>query len=194
MPIRSKADQEGEAMNKVKPIKDKDILNEIVDNLRKENPRDCLLFLFGFCCGPRISEMLGLRVIDVKNKDVVKIKATKNNRNLEVPIPKILKKELKVYCKDKEIYEYLFESRQGGHISRQRASQIAKKIAEQYELEEFNTHSLRKTFAHMLYEKTKDIALVQMALGHQSPVTTIKYLGLEEEYLKQKLDNFNPFD
>ncbi len=138
--------------------------------------------------------MITLRVIDVKNKDVVKIKATKNNKKLEIPIPKLLKKELRAYCKDKEPQEYLFESRQGGHISRQRASQIAKRIAERYDLENFNTHSLRKTFAHMLYEKDKDIALVQMALGHQSPATTIKYLGLEQEYLKQKLDRFNPLD
>ena len=181
-------------MNKMQPIKDKDLLNEIVDNLREENPRDCLLFLFGFCCGPRISEMISLRVVDVKGKDVVKIKATKNSKKLEVPIPKILKKELKIYCKDKKLQEYLFPSRQGGHISRQRASQIAKKVAEEYDLEDFNTHSLRKTFAHMLYEKTKNIALVQMALGHQSPATTIKYLGLEEEYLQRNLNNFNPFD
>lgn len=181
-------------MNKVEPIKDKNILNEIVDDLRDKNQRDCLLFLFGFCCGPRISEMITLRVIDVKNKDVVKINASKNNKKLEIPIPKILKKEIKEYCKNKEVFEYLFESRQGGHISRQRASQICKQIAEIYALENFNTHSLRKTFAHMLYEKTKDIALVQMALGHESPATTIKYLGLEQEYLRSKMDRFNPFD
>lgn len=181
-------------MNKVDPIKDKNILNEIVNDLKKENPRDCLLFLFGFCCGPRISELITLRVHDVKNKDIVKIKATKNNKKLETPIPKILKKELKTYCKDKEPQEYLFASRQGGHICRQRASQIVTRIADKYGLENINTHSLRKTFAHMLYEKTKDIALVQMALGHQSPATTIRYLGLEQQYLQQNLSKFNPFD
>lgn len=181
-------------MNKVDPIKDKDLLKEIIEDLKKENARDALLFQFGVCCGPRITEMIGLRVIDVKNKEYVKIKTTKNNKNLEVPLPKMLKKELKTYCKDKEIHEYLFPSRQGGHISRQRASQIAKKIADKYDIDNFNTHSFRKTFAHMLYEKTKDIALVQMALGHESPATTIKYLGLEQEYLQNKLQNFNPFD
>ena len=185
--------EEGEIMNKVAPISDKNLINEIAEDLKKENFRNYILFMFGVCCGPRISEMICLRIVDVKNKDFVKIKATKNNKNLEVPIPKMLKKELKQYCKDKDATDYLFPSRQGGHITRQRASQIAKSIADKYDLEDFNTHSFRKTFARRLYETTKDLALVQMALGHQSVATTIKYLGLEQEYLHNKLNNFDPF-
>ncbi len=180
-------------MNKVAPISDKNLINEIVEDLKQENSRDYILFMVGICCGPRISEMICLRVVDVKNKESMKIKATKNNKSLEVPIPKILQKELKEYCKGKDATDFLFPSRQGGHITRQRASQIAKRIADKYDIENFNTHSFRKTFARRLYELTKDIALVQMALGHQSVATTIKYLGLEQEYLHNKLNDFNPF-
>jgi len=101
--------EEGEIVNKVEPIADKNLINEIAEDLKQENCRDYILFLFGVCCGPRISEMICLRIIDVKNKESVRIKATKNNKTLEVPIPKMLQKELKDYCKGKDVSDYLPE-------------------------------------------------------------------------------------
>ena len=40
------------------------------------------------------------------------------------------------------------------------------------------THSLRKSFAQRLYDKTGDIYLVQELLGHRNISTTQKYLGV----------------
>ena len=40
------------------------------------------------------------------------------------------------------------------------------------------THSLRKSFAQQLYDKTGDIYMVQELLGHQNISTTPKYLGV----------------
>ena len=40
------------------------------------------------------------------------------------------------------------------------------------------THSLRKSFAQRLYDKTGDIYLVQELLGHRNISTTPKYLGV----------------
>lgn len=41
-----------------------------------------------------------------------------------------------------------------------------------------SSHDLRATFATALYEKTKDIRLVQKILGHASVVTTQVYIGV----------------
>ena len=40
------------------------------------------------------------------------------------------------------------------------------------------THSLRKSFAQRLYDKTSDIYMVQELLGHRNISTTQKYLGV----------------
>jgi integrase/recombinase XerD len=40
------------------------------------------------------------------------------------------------------------------------------------------THSLRKSFAQRLYEKTSDIYMVQELLGHRNIATTQNYLGV----------------
>ena len=40
------------------------------------------------------------------------------------------------------------------------------------------THSLRKSFAQRLYDKTGDIYMVQELLGHRNISTTQKYLGV----------------
>ena len=40
------------------------------------------------------------------------------------------------------------------------------------------THSLRKSFAQRLYDKTGDIYMVQELLGHRNISTTPKYLGV----------------
>jgi len=43
--------------------------------------------------------------------------------------------------------------------------------------ENLHIHDLRRTVAEDVYEATKDIRLVQAQLGHQSPVTTVRYLA-----------------
>lgn len=48
------------------------------------------------------------------------------------------------------------------------------------------SHSLRRSFATHFFEKTKDISLIQILLGHESPTTTAKSLCLNEAHFKQK--------
>jgi site-specific recombinase XerD len=43
------------------------------------------------------------------------------------------------------------------------------------------SHDLRMTFGTAVYDKTKDIRLVQELLGHSSPTTTQRYIAIELE-------------
>lgn len=48
------------------------------------------------------------------------------------------------------------------------------------------THSMRKTFGYMLYRSTgKDIAMVQRILNHSSEQTTLRYIGIDQENVRQ---------
>jgi integrase len=47
---------------------------------------------------------------------------------------------------------------------------------------EWTAHSLRHAFASEAYQRTKDLRLVQSWLGHQSPLTTVGYVGIVQDF------------
>ena len=50
------------------------------------------------------------------------------------------------------------------------------------------THSLRKSFAQRLYDRTGDIFAVQEMLGHRNVSTTQKYLGVNYANIKEAVE------
>ena len=64
-------------MNYVQPIRDKQKIEEIKGYLRQNGSRDLLLFTMGINCGLRVSDLIRLKVIDVKGKSHVEIKEKK---------------------------------------------------------------------------------------------------------------------
>ena len=53
------------------------------------------------------------------------------------------------------------------------------------------THSLRKSFAQRLYDRTGDIFAVQEMLGHKSVTTTQKYLGVNYANIKEAVEEMS---
>lgn len=53
---------------------------------------------------------------------------------------------------------------------------------------ESSSHDLRMTFGTSVYEKTKDIRLVQELLGHASPVTTEGYIGIRLDAMRKGVE------
>ena len=53
------------------------------------------------------------------------------------------------------------------------------------------THSLRKSFAQRLYDRTGDIFAVQKMLGHKSVATTQKYLGVNYANVRDALEEMS---
>ena len=60
-------------MNVVEPIKNKRDLRKIEAILRKQSLRDLLLFTVGTNCEIRISDIIGLNVGYVRNRDYIDI-------------------------------------------------------------------------------------------------------------------------
>ena len=55
------------------------------------------------------------------------------------------------------------------------------------------THSMPKSFAQRLYERTGDIFAVQEMLGHASVATTQKYLGVNYASVREALEKMTVF-
>ena len=154
------------------------------------------LFMIGVSTGGRISELLSLRVGDVyqNNKPVSDLLYSKSivkggEVSRSVPVNADGRKAIDALVNwHREHYRSvaskrpLFPSRHNAGtvpMHRQTAHAILKTAFMEAGLNgHIATHSLRKSFAQRLYDKTGDIYLVQELLGHRNISTTQKYLGV----------------
>lgn len=58
-------------MNYVQPIRDPEKVQQIKEFFKEENHRNYLLFLMGINTGIRISDILKLKVVDVKGTHII---------------------------------------------------------------------------------------------------------------------------
>lgn len=182
-------------MNTVEPIRDLNDLENICNYLKKENDRDYMMLVFGIFSGLRISDILSLKIRDVKDKSSISIREKKTRKINKIKINKTLKKSIDEYVKDKDPDDFLIKSRKGYNkpITRIRAYQILKSLEDKFDIEDIGCHSLRKTFGYHYYKNTKDIATLQMIFNHSSPVITLAYIGINQDIINDTFYNFRYF-
>lgn len=174
----------------VEPIKDKETVRAIINHLKSNNIRNAIMFGLGVYCGLRISDILNLKVKDVKKKWNLKIKQQKTGKPIEIVLNRELKKLIDGFTENMNDSDYLIKSRTSKNksISRTQAYRIMLEIQFDFDLEKMGCHSTRKTFAYWMYmDNKKDIGLVQKALGHQSSATTLTYIGMDKERLNDAI-------
>lgn len=182
---------------RVEPIKDKGKIIDCIEYLQKNSPRNAILFALGIYTGLRISDILKLRVRDVKGKNRLEVKQKKTGNYVYIPINAELKKLLNDYIKDKGSNEFLIKSREGYNkpITRNMAYMILNDMADILGLDSIGTHSLRKTAGYHLYKASgNDIGLVMQILGQKDQGSTLRYIGisdLDAEKLIKKLSYYN---
>lgn len=144
-------------MNTVEPIRDFELLLDIEDYLLSKNERDYVLFMAGIYLGRRISDLLPLKVRDVRGKSHIYIREEKTGKEARILVNEDLREIFDHYIKGKRDYEYLFKRSKGKNkpISRQRVWQILNDAAKEFEYKDnIGCHTLRKTFGYWLYEDT----------------------------------------
>jgi len=179
-------------MKIVEPIRDLEDIEKMKKILIKKSYRDYVMFCLGINCGLRISDLLGLKVGDVRGKYRLKMKETKNKKNKNQLLPQQIIELLEDYIEGKEDSEYLFKSRKNKNtpIHRQRAHSILSNAGKQIGLESIGTHTLRKTFGYHFYQRKKDVALLQDIFNHSSPSITLRYIGINQDMLDEAMEDF----
>ena len=173
-------------MNLVQPIRDKEKIEEIKKILKRQNYRDYFLFFMGINSGLRISDMLKLKVKDVKNKSHIVLKEEKTGKEKRFKINASLQNEISDYIWRMNDYAYLFPSRKGKGlrpINRIQAYKILNDVSKEVGLEEIGTHTLRKTFGYHFYQENKDVALLQNIFNHSAPSVTLRYIGINQDII-----------
>lgn len=158
------------------------------------------LLMVGLYLGTRISESIQLTFGDFRGQ-TVKIRSLKNSADRELVIPSALKTEIEMLRqeyvdKGKEVRGStpLFLSQKGGHITRQQASSMIKKVREKAQIQDADVpgkvaaHSLRKNFVTKIHELcNNNLPQVAIYSGHknlnslQAYIETTQKTDLTEE-------------
>lgn len=97
-------------VNTVEPIRDMDLIFDMMDFLKGQNVRDYVLFMFGIYTGLRISDILKLRVRDVKEKDAVYMREIKTGKEKRFAINDELKPVIVDFIRGRRDFEYLLKA------------------------------------------------------------------------------------
>ncbi len=154
--------------------------------------RDIAIVVLFLTTGIRISELVGLNILDIHFKDhSFKITRKGGNQSILYFGPET-EAALSVYLEERKIKgEYtlsspLFLSMQNKRITVRAVENLVKKYAKIVSpLKNISPHKLRSTYGTMLYQNTGDIYLVADVLGHKDINTTKKhYAAMAEENRK----------
>lgn len=67
-------------MNTVQPIRDMNTVMDIARYLKQNNERDYVMFVTGIYSGLRVSDILKLRVKDVRGKDYISMREKRQRK------------------------------------------------------------------------------------------------------------------
>lgn len=155
------------SLNKNKYLLEPEVqeLLRLMDKFYSTDPRNTLLILLALKTGARAQELLNLKVGDLNAYDeTVFIQGIKGSNDREIPL-------------DSALFQKVMKHAQGVKGIRLFDLSYARlyQIWEIYRPIKKKFHSLRHTFAIQIYQKTKDIRLVQVALGHRNVMNTMIY-------------------
>lgn len=176
----------------VQPLRTKEEIDDFRWALRfKGKARDVLMFSLGINTGLRISDIVPLKVKDVRGKTHLRLREKKTKKSKVIRINDGLMQEIEDYTKGMGLEDYLFPSQMSdSHITTTQAYRILQKAAKLLERDDIGTHTLRKTFGYMYYNKTNDIVKLQKLFNHSSQDITLRYIGITLEEIDKTLDDF----
>lgn len=151
--------------------------------------RNRALLYLGLGGGFRIAEMVGLKVVDVKNgkvRDHVVLDGTrtKNGRSRTVFLSEQAQAHLKKYLDsraDLQPEQPLFPSQKDRNkpITANAAVQMLANIFKASGIDHASSHSMRRTHANSLRRNGVDLKIIKEQLGHSSLAVTDRYFSVD---------------
>lgn len=140
-------------------------LRKILTDFELKDPRNCLMIGAALRTGARAQEVLNITRADLNPYDeTIFIRGLKNSNDREIPVHSEFFGKL-----------HRFAEKQGEQLIFPITYTRLYQIWEVYRPIPKKFHALRHTFAIELYKKTKDLRLVQVALGHRNITNTMVY-------------------
>jgi integrase/recombinase XerD len=159
-----------------------------------------------YAAGLRVSELAGLPLMTVKNRDGFILVRGKGGKERLAPLNATARAAIVAYLDVRAEFlpkgprrahaeRYLFCSRAAaGYLTRQRLYQLLKGLAVKAGLDpaKVSPHVLRHAFATHLVEGGADLRAVQTLLGHADIATTEIYTHVAKDHLKKVMQKAHP--
>ena len=188
---------------------DEDQTLRLLDSVVGSGPldlRDRALLELLYGTGARISEVIGLSLLDVQNDDGLLRVFGKGSKERMVPLGRVARSALDDWLSpggrplvvplrwaSRSDSEAVFLNTRGGRLSRQGAWAILKRRAAPVGLSaRVSPHVLRHSCASHMLAHGADIRIVQELLGHVSISTTQMYTKLSSEHLRASYERAHP--
>lgn len=158
--------------------------------------------LMSFCLGLRASDVRKLRWGDVLNKRSVIVTEKKTQKTKGIPVGhSTMERISKMYAMENcpKLSDYIFqgERSKGKPVSIQYINRLTKQWKKMYHIkvENFSTHTFRKTFGRYVYEKRNrsNEALLELnrIFRHQNLQTTMIYIGITDDNIYKVFDSMD---
>lgn len=166
-----------------KVISAKDIkkLFEVTENIKHN-----LMLKLCYGMGLRVSEIVNLKIIDIDSENMqVLIEKAKGKKDRYANLPDSILRELREYYKAYKPEKYLFEGQYGGQYSIRSVQKVFKDALKKGRInKDIGIHGLRHSFATHLLDNGTDVKFIQELLGHNDIKTTLRYLHVSRQSLK----------
>ncbi len=171
------------------------ILLDSIENINDIDKRDKAMLELLYASGMRISELLSLKVFDIKLDEKFVSVIGKGNKQRIIPINTssinaiidYLKVRINFMDKDTNI---LFLNKRGYQMSRQGFTKILKSRAAKVGIYEISAHKLRHSIATHLLNNGADLRMIQQFLGHQSITTTEIYTHVNQNKISSEYEKY----
>lgn len=181
---------------------DKDAAQGLLNALPVETAldvRDRAMFELAYSSGLRVSEIVGLKRVDLDLQAGLARVLGKGNKIRQVPVGGAACRALQDWLTERpaslrhgEVAE-VFVGRTGKPLTTRAVQLRCKHVARVVGLAEpFYPHKLRHSCATHLLQESHDLRAVQELLGHANLSTTQVYTHLDIDYLMKSYDQFHP--
>ena len=179
----------GKLIGQKKPLKLKEIWMIRVKLHMAGDTRGLALFNLAIDSKLRGCDLVKLKVSDVVHGDRTMNRATVMQQKTHQPVQFEITEETReavdawIAKAGLRAGDYLFPSRAKAapHLTTRQYARIVHQWIDGLGLDPANygTHSLRRTKASPIYQRTKNLRAVQLLLGHTKLESTVRYLGVE---------------
>lgn len=162
--------------------------------------RDLCILTFFLNCGLRLSELININFVDIRDNILTVI--GKGDKERTIYLNDACQKALKEYIRERQKLtnikdrNALFISKRGTRIGRRTVEMMVKKYITIAGLDprKYSPHKLRHTAATLMHKHGGvDIRSLQQILGHESISTTEIYTHIDNEQVKTALES-NPLN